>query len=98
MKTLEKQSLFWDVDIETLNAGEHRDFIAKRILSVGDLDDLAWSLKEYGAEFLKALFLRSADGLDAKSCNFWKRYFYLSDEDLCISKRSSRVRSAFSMR
>ncbi|MEI6649901.1 MAG: hypothetical protein WCL23_00510 [Candidatus Moraniibacteriota bacterium] len=98
METLEKKSLFWDVDVQELDVQKHRDFIMKRIFGMGDLEDLAWSRKEYGADVLKNLFLLSADGLDAKSRNFWKKYFHLSDEELCTPKRSTQGQSAFSTR
>lgn len=95
METLEKQALFWDVNLAQLDAEEHKNFIAKRILSMGDIDDLHWAIKAYSVDFLRNIFLKSASLLDARSRNFWGIYFNLSAETVCILKRSTDKRSVF---
>jgi hypothetical protein len=95
MKTLEKQALFWDVSLAELDMQKHKNFIAKRILAVGDLDDLHWAIKTYDAEFLQNVFLKSVAQFDAKSQNFWKIYFNLSAEKLCTLKQSINKQSMF---
>jgi len=98
MNTLGKQSLFWDVDLGSLDASAHEDFIVRRILSMGDIADLAWARKTYDADSMKEIFLRSADRLDSKSRNFWKFHFDISDDTVCIPKPSTDGRGAFSKR
>jgi hypothetical protein len=95
MKTLEKQALFWDVNLAELDAQKHKNFIAKRILSMGDFDDLQWAIKAYSLEFLRNIFLKSATQLDAKSQNFWNIYFNLSAENICTLKQSTNRQSMF---
>ncbi|HAS00107.1 MAG: hypothetical protein US57_C0011G0045 [Candidatus Moranbacteria bacterium GW2011_GWC2_37_73] len=95
MKTLEKQSLFWDVDLGTIDPQTHKTFIVKRILSMGDIDDLNWAFQLYGAEILREIFLKSIDQFDAKSRNFWKVYFNISDQILCTTKQSMSKQCAF---
>ena len=48
METLEKQVLFWDIDIKKLDAKVNRDFVIERILQQGDYDDFNWALNFYG--------------------------------------------------
>lgn len=98
METLQKQSLFWDVGLGSLDVSAHRDFIVKRILSMGDIADFAWARKAYDADSMKEIFLRSSDQLDAKSRNFWKLYFDISDETVCTEKLSTDGRGVFSKR
>lgn len=42
MKSLEKKSLFWDVDREKLSSEKDWYFIIERILEFGDIDDVLW--------------------------------------------------------
>jgi hypothetical protein len=95
METLKKQSLFWDVDLAQLDSQVNKTFIVKRILGMGDLDDLHWALKFYGVKFLREIFMKSVSQLDAKSQNFWKIYFNISDETLCTLKQSTSKQCAF---
>jgi len=74
METLDKVSLFWDVDRTTLDLHKHARFIVRRILEFGDLDDLQWALEQYGREYIASV-AASARGLDPKSANFWRNYF-----------------------
>jgi hypothetical protein len=93
MLTLEKVSLFWDVDHTTLDIEQHFRFIVERILSRGDVDDLKWALETYGQTRLKEVVV-SARSLDPRSLNFWQLYFSLSPS-VCIPKLSQRTPSAF---
>jgi len=69
-----KASLFWDVDINSLNFDTHARFIIERVVSRGDLDDWKTLLKLYSREKItrEALSIRS---LDPKSLNFLSLYF-----------------------
>jgi len=81
MKTLLKQELFWDVNLKNLNAIKHKDFIIKRILQRGDLDDLAWANNNYNKNYLKNVFLRNFKIFDDKSKNFWCYYFKIKQKN-----------------
>ena len=70
MKTLDKISLFWDVDRSKLHVNEHADFIIKRILSQGDMEDAHFMLTTYSKDKVQQT-LSSMRGLDNKSLNFW---------------------------
>ena len=97
MKTLQKQQLFWDVDLKEIDPVKHRDFIIERILERGDEDDFKWVLDFYGTEAIKKVFLEKIENLDPRSQNFWCLYFNLNPSE-CIPKPSMKKQSAFSQR
>jgi hypothetical protein len=94
MKTIEKQDLFWDVNLVELDEKKHREFIAKRILTAGNSDDLKWALDCYGTEVVKNIFLQNCEEMDRKSKNFWFLYFNL-DKNQCQQMPSTTKQSLF---
>ncbi len=94
MKTLEKQSLFWDVNLSDIDPKVHADFVIKRILARGDLDDIEWMMKHYGKKEVKTIFLKSAHIFDKKSFYFWCFYFHLAPEK-CMQKSSMKKHGMF---
>jgi hypothetical protein len=70
MKTLDKVALFWDVNRDQLDVSLHADFIIKRILSQGDIEDAHFMFENYSNEKVTEV-LSSMRGLDQKSYNFW---------------------------
>lgn len=74
MKTLEKVALFWDVDRAALDEEKHAEFIIRRVLALGDLDDIRWAEACYGPERLAECAACARD-LDPRSRNFWTRHF-----------------------
>lgn len=82
MKTLFKRELFWDVNLENLNLTEHKEFIIRRILERGDLDDFLWALNNYKKSYLKAVFLKNFNKFDNKSKNFWLIYFGINKKNV----------------
>ena len=98
METLEKQELFWDVDLARMDKNLHRQFIVKRILRFGDLEDLHWALNSYGYDTVRDIFLFNADQLDNKSRNFWRYFFHVDDGEECIKKQSTSEQNAFGIR
>lgn len=94
METLKKQHLFWDVDLEKLDAKANQEFIIARILQQGDEEDFHWAEDFYGKEVLQNVFAKNAQKLNKKSCNFWSLYFK-SDPSLCIAKQLMKKQSAF---
>lgn len=93
METLQKQSLFWDVDRESIDPERNRRFIIERVLARGDEDDFRWAQKVYGNDVLKETLLK-AKTLDQKSLSFWCFYFNI-DKQRCIQKPSFLKRAAF---
>ncbi len=71
MNTLQKQSLFWDIDVETLNADEHVSYIIERVLDFGNDEDIRWLFSYYPKETIKAVLMNSRSELHAKSKALW---------------------------
>jgi hypothetical protein len=94
METLEKKSLFWDV--QALNPEKEKNFIITRILNFGDTDDFAWAMQFYGRDKVEEVLQKSTQ-LDKKSFSFWCRFFTI-DPSTCIEKQSTNQPSAFSQR
>lgn len=74
VKTLQKMGLFWDVDRSKLDAEGHADFVIRRVLARGDVDDIRWALSTYGKRRMRDVYTH-ARGLDARSHAFWDAYF-----------------------
>lgn len=93
METLEKQTLFWDVDRASIDPEHNKRFIIERILSRGDIDDIRWAHEFYGDDILREVLLKTKT-LDRKSLSFWCFYFDI-DKRQCIQKPSLLKRAAF---
>lgn len=74
MDTLQKVALFWDVDRSKLDPDKSAEFVIKRILAYGDIDDMRFALTTYGSSRVAEVASRMRD-LDKKSKNFWNIYF-----------------------
>jgi len=94
MKTIQKQGLFWDINLNDLDEKKHGDFITQRILERGDVEDLSWATETYGKDFIKNIFLKNLMKMDAKSQNFWCLYFNVNKSE-CINNQSTKKRSLF---
>lgn len=93
METLQKRSLFWDVDFKTMDLEQHKRFIIERILARGDVDDFRFAQEKYGDAALKEALLK-AKTMDRKSLSFWCLYFNI-DKQQCTEKPSLLKRAAF---
>lgn len=69
-----KPSLFWDVDIDTIDINKHKKFIIERVIKKGSMHDWHTALSLYGKDTVrdKVLTIRT---LDPKSLNFLSLYF-----------------------
>lgn len=94
METLQKKSLFWDVD--ALSTDKDADFIIARVLSFGDTDDFEWVMHFYGRDKVEEV-LRDHAHLDQKSFSFWCQFFKI-DPSTCTKKQSVYQPTAFSQR
>jgi len=74
--------LFWDVDPDGLDLGEHARFVILRILEKGRLRDVRWLLEQYGEERVHEL-LRSTvtTVLSGRTLAFWRAYFGAEQEE-----------------
>ena len=87
MRTIQKQGLFWDVNLQELDEKKHSVFVIQRILEKGDLDDWQWAMDYYGQDLVKNVFEKNSAKMDQKSQNFWCLYFNI-DKSQCIQNPS----------
>lgn len=71
MNTLQKQSLFWDIDLDILNPKEHVSYIIERVLDFGDEEDVCWLFSTYPKEVIKETLEHSRSTIHAKSKALW---------------------------
>ncbi len=64
---------FWGDDLNEINLKDHKNYIAKTILSIGDLRAVKWLDDKFDASFLKSLL--NSKRIDEKSRSFWKLYY-----------------------
>jgi hypothetical protein len=95
MNTLQKKSLFWDVN--DLDPEKDADFIIARILNLGDVDDFGWAMRSYGRSKVEGVMREKAQQLSEKSFSFWCQFFNI-DPLTCTKKPLTSQPSAFSQK
>jgi len=74
---------FWDQEFDLLRWPEHREPVARRLLSAGDGPALAWLRAEVGDGWLRDLIRRTRGrDLDARRLRYWQVVLDLPDEDV----------------
>lgn len=73
-------TLFWDVDVETMDSQSHRNFIIPRVMDRGTHDDVMAVWTHYGEEVVKESLL-GAPSLQRKTIFFFANQFRLRPED-----------------
>ncbi len=71
MNTLQKQSLFWDVDLKSLDFKEHASYIIERVLDFGDDEDVRWLFSTYPKTVIRETLDNSRSAVHAKSKALW---------------------------
>ena len=64
---------FWGDDLNKLNLKDHKNYIAKTILSIGNMEAVKWLNDKFDRPFLKGLL--ESKRIDEKSKNLWKLYY-----------------------
>ncbi|MFA6047428.1 MAG: hypothetical protein WCV59_01700 [Parcubacteria group bacterium] len=91
METLQKKSLFWDV--EEIDPERNERFVIERVLNFGDEEDFKWAIKYYSrGKIIKNLL--DIKSLTKKSLLFWCKYFNINEKK-CSIKQSTKKQSAF---
>ena len=74
--------LFWDCDFASVNLGEHRNFVIRRILDRGDWDAITWLRRTLGDVVIRDWFLaKHGGGLDPRKLRFWELILDLPKEE-----------------
>ena len=66
-------SLFWDIDIRTLDPEKHVRYVLERVMEYGDTGAVEWLLSLSPREQLRAVIRRSRS-LPSKSRRFWELF------------------------
>ena len=65
-------SLFWDLDLDTIDIIAHRDFIMGRIMELGSWNSMKWLRKTYSKDqILSYLNNRGKRILPFRELNYW---------------------------
>ena len=77
------ESLFWEYDPEDLNLSENREFIIKRVLSHGSVEDFKALRKTVGDKEIKAVLMRTRGrGIDRRRIRFYQVIFSLPAKEV----------------
>ncbi len=83
------KSLFWDVDVQSIDFNKHKRFIIGRVLMRGSFDDFLNILDYYGEDVIKEE-VKQMRYLDKKTLRFCSFYFHIPLENFrCYKQRQS---------
>lgn len=84
-----RKELFWDIDVNHLDAGKNKRLIIDRVLSIGNLAELKIIIQYYGKETVTSE-IKQIGYLDPKTLEFVVSYFGIRKEELkCYIKKLS---------
>ena len=67
-----RQSLFWDVDPDTIDLEKHARYVIERILDFGTGEEVRWLFKRYPREKIAGVLKLPRGQVDPKSRALWK--------------------------
>ncbi len=77
------RSLFWDYDAETLNGEIDRDFIIRRVLTLGDWEAVCWLRARLGDAALRTWIMHQRGaGLSPRQLRFWELILDLPPDEV----------------
>jgi hypothetical protein len=73
--------LFWEVDVDSLDADRDADFVLARLLEFGRMADVRWAMKHYGLDRIHRFFREVGHPeLSGRTLAFWRAVFQAEDE------------------
>lgn len=75
--------LFWEYDVSTLDWDEHREFIARRVLSHGNWEQICWLRAKLGDDALRRI-IRKSEGkeLSPRQLRLWELLLELPTQEV----------------
>lgn len=67
-----RQSLFWDVDPETIDLEKNARYVIERILEFGRKDEISWMFKRYPREKIAEVLHLPRVQVGPKSRSLWE--------------------------
>ncbi|MCU0392815.1 MAG: hypothetical protein MUE81_17030 [Thermoflexibacter sp.] len=84
-------TLFWDVDISTLDAQKHAAYIVERVLSRGKMEDFKLTKTYYGKPKIKRI-AKKLRYMDDRVLHFCSIYFNVPISDFrCYTTKQSNL-------
>lgn len=65
-----RPTLFWDVDVTTIDPQQHAKYIIRRMMSLGNDAEVQWMWRTYPRNLLRDVALHSR-GVDARARTLW---------------------------
>jgi len=65
-----RQSLFWDIDVSTLDPDKNPEYVIERILDFGHDDEVQWMWTYYDHELIKNV-AQSSRVIDPQTRSLW---------------------------
>ena len=66
-----RQTLFWDVDPETIDVKRHARYIIERVLELGEPREVGWLFRQYPIKEIKRVMDLPRSQISAKSKALW---------------------------
>lgn len=63
--------LFWDVDPESVDVEQHRDYVMERVMARGGWEAMRWLRRTYSREQLADFLLRKGSRLAPRERAYW---------------------------
>jgi len=67
-----RQSLFWDVDPDTIDLEKHARYVIERVLDFGSDEEVRWLFKRYPREKIAGVLKLPRGQVDPKSRALWE--------------------------
>jgi hypothetical protein len=64
-------SLFWEIDPESLDLSEHRDYVLERVLGRGGWEAMRWARKTFSRDELVGLLTTKGSRLPPRERAYW---------------------------
>lgn len=82
------ESLFWDVDIKSIDLNSNKQFVITRIIERGSIDDWIRLKEFYGIDTIRKKVIKIRN-LNKKTFHFFSNYFGIDKQDFrCHSNNS----------
>ena len=64
-------SLFWEIDVASLDVARHRDYVLERVMTRGGWDAMRWLRRTYPVEVIADFLARKGNRLPPRERAFW---------------------------
>ena len=85
------KSMFWDVDLESLDKKKNARFIIARVLEHGDLEHMNWLFKTYPKEQIVKV-IKNSLAISPKVANYWKIKLNIKGKIRCLDPQYLKMR------